>query len=205
MPNAAVSLLPRARFATSAAPLRVESLLDLAIAPHELRSVVMAGVVASSWQRYGWHSLPLFGLDGVSTGLLLERLFPGIAALLPCAWADLQTPPAFNEALELEDLLAMLLEQRTVPDQRSADLAHALATACLGDNHLWQDMQLPSRQMLSQLLTTHFTALAVRNRQDMKWKKFLYKQLCERVGIRICKSPSCGACVDYKICFGAEV
>jgi nitrogen fixation protein NifQ len=38
----------------------------------------------------------------------------------------------------------------------------------------------------------------------MKWKKFFYKQICEREGFKLCKSPSCGECVDYNKCFGPE-
>jgi nitrogen fixation protein NifQ len=38
----------------------------------------------------------------------------------------------------------------------------------------------------------------------MKWKKFFYKQLCEREGVNACKAPSCAACDDYSKCFGSE-
>ncbi|MCK7499364.1 MAG: nitrogen fixation protein NifQ [Comamonadaceae bacterium] len=31
----------------------------------------------------------------------------------------------------------------------------------------------------------------------MKWKKFLYKQLCEREEILVCKAPSCAVCCDH--------
>jgi nitrogen fixation protein NifQ len=58
--------------------------------------------------------------------------------------------------------------------------------------------------MLSELMHGRFTSLAERNTQDMKWKKFLYKQLCERAEIRVCKAPSCGVCTDYAKCFGPE-
>ncbi|NMG46239.1 nitrogen fixation protein NifQ, partial [Aromatoleum toluvorans] len=83
-------------------------------------------------------------------------------------------------------------------------LAHALATACMGNNHLWQDLGLPHRRALSQLMEEQFTTLSRRNTGDMKWKKFLYKQLCEREEIFVCKSPSCGECSDYQACFGPE-
>jgi nitrogen fixation protein NifQ len=50
-----------------------------------------------------------------------------------------------------------------------------------------------------------FPALAARNDRDMKWKKFLYKQLCEREEIFICRSPSCAVCSDQRLCFGPEL
>ena len=53
-------------------------------------------------------------------------------------------------------------------------------------------------------MVRHFSALALRNNQDMKWKKFLYKQLCEQEGINACRAPSCEVCTDYLKCFGPE-
>lgn len=50
----------------------------------------------------------------------------------------------------------------------------------------------------------HFHRLRLLNRLDMKWKKFFYRQLCEREGVAICKAPTCDACTDVGICFGAE-
>jgi nitrogen fixation protein NifQ len=49
-----------------------------------------------------------------------------------------------------------------------------------------------------------FPALVARNAGDMKWKKFLYRQLCEREQLLICKSPSCSVCSDLPVCFGPE-
>jgi hypothetical protein len=38
----------------------------------------------------------------------------------------------------------------------------------------------------------------------MKWKKFLYKQLCEAEGLYLCRAPSCSVCVDHPLCYGSE-
>lgn len=105
---------------------------------------------------------------------------------------------------EFDDLLALLLDHRTVDSAEARELAYAIARACMGANHLWQDMGLADRGVLSGLMTQHFTSLARRNTGDMKWKKFFYRQLCERAGLVICRSPSCGACADYPQCFGPE-
>ncbi|GBE11207.1 nifQ [bacterium BMS3Abin12] len=53
-------------------------------------------------------------------------------------------------------------------------------------------------------MATNFPELAARNDRNMKWKKFLYKQLCEREGIHACRAPSCQVCIDYAQCFGPE-
>lgn len=90
------------------------------------------------------------------------------------------------------------------PSQQQRWMARILAAGCLGSDHLWQDLGLRQRAELSLLMAHNFPALAQRNHRDMKWKRFLYKQLCETEGIHTCRSPSCEVCVDYHACFGPE-
>ena len=108
---------------------------------------------------------------------------------------------------EVEDVQRLLLDHAdpdaTTPEERH-EIAWTLACATLGDRHLWQDLGLPSREALSALIADAFPALAALNSQNMKWKKFFYRQLCEREAILICKSPTCGDCSDHGLCFGAE-
>ncbi len=54
------------------------------------------------------------------------------------------------------------------------------------------------------MLAYNFPDLVARNSKDMKWKKFLYKQLCEAEGLYVCRAPSCEVCKDYQQCFGPE-
>ena len=61
-----------------------------------------------------------------------------------------------------------------------------------------------ARAELSALMRHWFPALVAKNHADMKWKKFLYKQLCEREEVFICKAPSCAVCSDQPVCFGPE-
>jgi nitrogen fixation protein NifQ len=108
---------------------------------------------------------------------------------------------------EVQDLLTLLLEHAHPQHAGSADctaMARTVATACLGDTHLWQDLQLASRAELSALMRHWFPALVARNHADMRWKKFLYRQLCEREALFICKAPSCAVCCDRGLCFGSE-
>jgi nitrogen fixation protein NifQ len=106
---------------------------------------------------------------------------------------------------EFDDLLGLLLDNKSGPDHEAEMMARWVAVSCLGENHLWQDMALPNRGALSSLMETHFKPLYDRNVDDMKWKKFFYKQICVREGFMLCKSPSCGECVDYDKCFGPEL
>jgi nitrogen fixation protein NifQ len=101
-------------------------------------------------------------------------------------------------------VLALLLDFRSGLDPSELWMAKIVTAACMANDHLWQDLGLWSRSDLSQLMQTNFPELAARNVHDMKWKKFIYKQLCEREEIRICRAPSCEVCADYDKCFGPE-
>lgn len=107
---------------------------------------------------------------------------------------------------EVDDVRELLLAHADpdAPARLTRAVAEAIALGCLGDNHLWQDLQLASRAELSALIERHFPRLASLNHAQMKWKKFLYKQLCEREEVFICKSPSCAVCTDHPLCFGPE-
>lgn len=105
---------------------------------------------------------------------------------------------------ERDDLLTLLLDHRADAGEAHARAARAVAEAAMKENHLWQDMDLPHRQALSDLLREHFPSLAARNTGNMKWKKFFYRQLCERAGVPICKAPHCAECHDRALCFAPE-
>lgn len=146
------------------------------------------------------HARPL-GLDAAAFQALLARYFPA-ANDLPELAAEVGCLAL--RADEYDDLLQLLLDHRGDGSDETAWLASAVAAACLGGNHLWQDLGLANRQELSDLLQTRFPPLYARNTGNMKWKKFFYKQLCERAGVNACRAPSCKVCDDYAKCFGAE-
>lgn len=108
---------------------------------------------------------------------------------------------------EVIDLVALLLDHADPAAGTRTEIeaaAERVAVACLGDNHLWQGMGFASRAELSALMGRWFPSLVAKNHADMKWKKFLYRQLCEREGLFICKAPSCAVCIDRPVCFGPE-
>ncbi|WP_317933267.1 nitrogen fixation protein NifQ [Halioxenophilus sp. WMMB6] len=106
-----------------------------------------------------------------------------------------------DEWQEVRDLIAANANSE---HPSSLWLADIVAAGCLGGNHLWRDLGLPNRQMLSELLTANFGPLAELNVKDMKWKKFFYKQLCEMEGGYVCRAPTCEQCTAYEDCFGPE-
>jgi nitrogen fixation protein NifQ len=110
----------------------------------------------------------------------------------------------FERMLERQDLIN-LLKNYSCPEVVEIDWVIGLLVAgCLGNDHLWHDLGLWSRSQLTALLNYNFPELAARNTHDMKWKKFLYKQLCEEEGLYLCRAPSCQVCVDYGVCYGSE-
>jgi nitrogen fixation protein NifQ len=143
---------------------------------------------------------PGLGLDATDFRSLMTRHFPGFG--LPAQLA--RAPDLGERGIEWDDLLALLMQYRAGNDASETWLALIVATACMGGDHLWQDLGLWQRDDLTQLMARNFPGLTALNAQDMKWKKFLYKQLCNRAGVNACRAPSCEVCVDYAKCFGPE-
>lgn len=142
---------------------------------------------------------PGLGLAPEAFAELLGRHFPD------CGPLGLTATEALDDAraLEREDLVALLLEGRAGRDRSETWMAAIVAAACMAGDHLWQDLGLWSRTDLTRLMHDNFPHLAAQNRHDMKWKKFLYRQICDREGIPVCPAPSCQSCADYAQCFNA--
>ena len=152
-------------------------------------------------QAGGHSALPAgLGLDSSDFRTMMTRHFPGFG--LPAQLA--RAPDLGERGIEWDDLLALLMQYRAGNDPSETWLALIVATACMGGDHLWQDLGLWQRDDLTQLMARNFPGLTALNSQDMKWKKFLYKQLCNRAGVYACRAPSCEVCIDYAKCFGRE-
>jgi nitrogen fixation protein NifQ len=181
-------------------------LLAFAAYPHLPETQALAGTLALAPRRRGpWRS-PIVGLNAQELDGLLITYFPGAAPLrqLLHIWREEAEAARHHGMDEFDDLVALLVAHQTSDAPDSRWLAHAVATASMADNHLWQDLGLPSRVELNTLMSSRFTALKEKNSGDMKWKKFFYRQLCEAAEVLICKSPSCRECCDYSVCFGPE-
>lgn len=155
--------------------------------------VIVCGLAESL--RIGARPL-IRGLDAASFAEMCAECIPGVP--LDNGESGAQTFDEFDELFEL------LMLHAEPCDRMSFWLAAVISTAAQRDNHLWQDMGLPSRRELSGILQKRFPRLAAANVGDMKWKKFFYRQLCQRAGVPICKSPNCADCMDYAYCFGPE-
>lgn len=142
------------------------------------------------------------GLQPPAFSRLMALHFPGL---------DLSDLPRTGRPLdgrrndETTELVRLLLMDKAGDSPSEVWMAHVIAAGCMASDHLWQDLGLWDRDELTALMRRNFPALAARNVKDMKWKRFLYKQLCEAEGIYTCRAPSCEACTDYHACFGPEL
>ena len=187
--------LPQQTSATQSNSLYEELMLHATGLPND---ELFAQMISSQFAGVG--SLPPgLGLNGKDFSMLLVNHFPGVKLSI----GNLENR-ADPRALEKDDVLALLLDHRAYQNMSEQWIAEIVTTACMANDHLWQDLGLRSRDYLSRLMIENFPALAAKNEHDMKWKKFLYKQLCDREGINTCRSPSCEYCTDYLSCFGPE-
>ncbi len=169
----------------------------MARAKGQVNDRLFATLISAQGGGYGMLPPDLgLGADGVKA--LVDRHFPGMRFVLPSHWQ------AADQLPEHDELHALLMRYRAQMNASELDLVQILVVACAGANHLWQDLGLYNRGELSELMRINFPKLAALNTGNMKWKKFLYKRLCEEEGIYVCRSPSCKACKDYDDCFGPE-
>ena len=157
--------------------------------------------ILSSWMR-GEGNMPAWlGLGKRRFSALLLRHFPGYPIAM---FEGLGRPLDEMRSDEFDDLRNLLMRSRSGRRDSERWMADIVVAGCMGSDHLWQDLGLWDRSALSRLMMENFEPLASQNDRDMKWKKFLYKQLCEAEGIYTCRSPSCEVCADYVVCFGPE-
>ena len=115
----------------------------------------------------------------------------------PCERAN----PADDEELMVRELLSQNCSQE---NDIGVWLSCIIARRALEPNHLWEDLGLAARPDLSRLLGRHFSRLADKNVRNMRWKKFLYRAMCEAEGFTMCPSPTCDSCTEFSICYSDD-
>ena len=87
-------------------------------------------------------------------------------------------------------------------DLADADcIASIIAHACLRPDHLWRDLGLSGRDDVTDMLSRYFPALATRNVDGTRWKKFLARELALSLGLAPQPAPGCPGCEDFGFCF----
>jgi nitrogen fixation protein NifQ len=163
---------------------------------------VLACVFAAATDecRAGGSITDALGIGGSALRDHIERYFPGALKSLECFHLDVK--PIIND--DERCLRELLWRFRTAASPISSLLTFLVARRATRPNHLWQDLGLANRGELSQLMLRHFSELARRNDQDMKWKKFFYRMICREDGFSMCVAPCCSECTDFDACFGNE-
>ena len=146
------------------------------------------------------------GLDVSDLNSLMSLFFPGQKreVLLKHSPSTQGVPPECNE-----EVLSILISH--LPENNdsclyfvSRCLASILAARTALPGHLWVAMGLTERPQLTAAIRRHLPSLAEANSQNMRWKRYLYKQVCDLNGGVMCKAPNCGVCSDYNLCFVEE-
>lgn len=150
-----------------------------------------------------WPVHKALGLDEKVLQRILATFFPGFDTSL----LDEGRNKTFEPLPEInQDVLTLLLSY-IAPDatvyQRQAGklLAHLIAARAAFPGHLWVAMGFFQRPQLSSAIRRHLPLLAAANDKNMRWKRFLFKQVCDLNGGTLCKTPNCGDCSDYALCF----
>lgn len=161
---------------------------------------LVARMLAS--QVIGQGDMPRWlGLTCVEFDSMMQYLYPGLEVE---QFGHYGRKLDFSRSDEHNELRQLLLGHAEADPRINEWVADILVAGCMGGDHLWQDLGLWSRKDLTALIRCAFAPLADKNVQDMKWKKFFYKQLCIQEGIYTCRAPSCQVCADYDECFGPE-
>jgi len=103
---------------------------------------------------------------------------------------------------EIDELVELFMGHRAAKSESELQMAIIMAVGCQASDHLWQDMGFWSRADLSAMIRENFPTLFDLNVQNMKWKKFFYKQMCMDLDATYtCRVPSCLECCDYRECY----
>ncbi len=164
---------------------------------HVLACIFAAGAMETGSGRSLTDAL---GISGKALRHACEQYFPG--ALVHLEQFGLDGEPVVDE--DEQCLRELLGRSRSAAGALSSLLSILIARRSTRPKHLWQDLGLSNRGELSTLMLRHFAPLAMRNNQDMKWKKFFYRLICRDEGFRLCAAPSCSECNDFENCFGDE-
>lgn len=149
--------------------------------------------------------LALLGLSAQALAGLAQRHF------VVDAGAQLSSPDFPHQAPIVEATHAAFvasmrdfLISRAAPDVDAADaqcLATILAHACLRPDHLWRDLGLAGRDDVTHMLTRFFPEVVARNREGLRWKKLLARELAWATGGVPGPAPGCPGCEDFGFCF----
>ncbi|MFB6452254.1 nitrogen fixation protein NifQ [Bradyrhizobium tunisiense] len=182
------------RLLTGMLPADADTSNDISFDRHVLASILAAGAME------GGLLFEKVGLSSDELAALLKQNFPSVRI----KGDDLLLGSKRDDNDEVTMVRDLLLAQRSTEGDTSRWLAAMIARRVMEPNHLWADLGLRNRGELLRLLNRHFGPLARRNVNNMRWKRFFYRRLCEDEGLILCTTPVCTECKDFNHCFGDE-
>lgn len=144
----------------------------------------------------------VLGLSGAELAALRDRWLPGVD--LATAYPASTVRPASAYGLNQQSIETLILWRAGVATPEARWLAAILARRSMESHHLWQDLGLPARPALSQMIARFLPGLARANTTNMRWKKFFARQICADAAFSLCPSPSCDACDERTACFSPD-
>ena len=143
------------------------------------------------------------GLTELQLDILLNTVFPQIDRQIVFTAPELKTSAPLESNSELLSLLRSYLPPKgdDIYEKLAVYLTQIIAARAAHPGHLWVAMGLFDRPQLSAIIDLYLPLLLKANDKKMRWKRFLFKQICERNGGMMCKSPNCQDCSDYPLCF----
>lgn len=182
------------RLLTGMHPADADTSNDNSFDRHVLACILAAGVME------GGLLFEKVGLSSDQLAALLKQKFPSVRI----KGDDLLLGFKRDDDDEVTMVRDLLLAQRSTEGDTGHWLAAMIARRVMEPNHLWADLGLRNRGELSRLVNRHFAPLARRNINNMRWKRFFYRTICEDEGLILCTTPVCTECKDFNHCFGDE-
>jgi len=193
----------------AACAIRTGQWIEAALDSRSFDVCLFAKLIAAREVRAEW---ALLGLSQVQWVALVNRHFPGAQGSGgPVGLTGTSPPPSAatvslstHEHVEFVSALRALMLQYANPAVHEDDaqcLASIIANACLRPDHLWRDLGLAGREEVSAMLERYFPSLAALNVGNLRWKKFLARQLALSLGREPGPAPGCPGCEDYGFCF----
>ena len=171
-------------------------------------SRLFAGLLTLAAGENGSLELAL-GLPGEQIDSLLAGYFPGFdRTLLEKTAARRRAHDGVEEPNpEVQDILRSHIQALSPQSGEfpiAAWLAEIIAARVTLPGHLWVAMGFARRAELTETIRRHFPSLAAANNRGMRWKRYLFKQICDRHGGVMCRTPNCADCSDYALCFPSD-
>ncbi len=166
---------------------------------------VFACLVAAAAQDGGCLPAAL-GLEEQEFADLWQHFFPQVASP---SCAEQESAAGNASGPRNQDVRELVLsyvptQGDGLPEPKALWLAKILAARAALPGHLWVAMGFFERPQLSAAIERYLPGMFAANHQKMRWKRFLFKQICDMNGGLMCKSPNCGECSDYTLCFGED-